>query len=222
VKSLPGAVKYRALCLALLLLASLIPLVIVQVMPTDSPEPYLFKARFEGHLGTSSNGSLTYHQVSVLEGEAPASTVVVALDRNYTRGLCADITSPGAESWLQGSLMTREVYYGEQYLFFGPPQIYVRQLKSGMLWPDQTKELSILYLSPLSTIFAPIQIPFLLRSDGLSARTIGTLLARCALLIATIIFVLRRRNETAPVLSGLLTYAVVAMLLTLPILADLY
>jgi len=222
VKSLPGAAKYRALCLALVLAAVLIPLIIVQVMPTDSPEPYLFEARFQDHLGTSSNESLTYHEVSVLQGEAPASTVVVALDRNYTRGFSTDITSTGAESWLQGSLMTREVYYGEQYLFFGPPQIYVRQVKTGILWPDQATELRIMYLSPVTTILAPIQIPLLLRSDSLSTRTIATLLARCALLLATIIFVVRRRHETALVLPGLLTYAVVAMLLTLPILTHLY
>ncbi len=179
-------VKYRTLCLALVLAAALIPLVAVQVIPTDSPEPYLFKARFEDHLGTSSNESLSYHEVSVLQGKAPTTTIVVALDRNYTRGLSPDITSTGTESWMQGSLMTREVYYGEQYLFFGPPQIYVRQLKSGVLWPDQATELRILYVSPVTTVLAPIQLPLQLRSESLSARTVGTLLARCALLIATI------------------------------------
>ncbi len=220
---LPSATaKYRTLCLALALAAAIVPLVAVRVIPTDSPEPYLFKARFEDHLGTSSNESLRYHEVKVLQGEAPATTIVVALDRNYTRGLSRGITSTGTESWMQGSLMTREVYYGEQYLFFGPPQIYVRQLKSGILWPDQATELRILYLSPLTTILAPIELPLLLRSESLSARTAGTLLARCALLIATIIFVVRRRHEIEPVLPGLLAYAVAAMLLTLPVLSHLY
>ena len=221
-ESPPITVKYKALCFALVLAVILVPLVVVQIIPTDSPAPYLFLARFENHLGTSSNESLTYHEVNVLQGEAPAMTVVVALDRNYTRGFSSDVTSAGTELWMQGSLMTRDIYYGEQYLFFGPPQIYVSQLKSGTFWPDQIAELRVLYLSPVTTTFAPIQIPFLLRSDSLSARTIGTLLARCAFLIATIIFVARRPLGPAAFLPGLLTYALVAMLLTLPVLTDLY
>ncbi|MBN1856163.1 MAG: hypothetical protein JW846_04345 [Dehalococcoidia bacterium] len=200
----------------------LLPLIVVPLIPSDSVSPYSFEATLTSQLGQSSNEQLVYYEAQVAQGEAPADIVVVALDLNYTRGLDDVAHETGSTGWFRGSLMTPEVFYGEQYLFFGIDEVYVSQVKTGVFWPNQVTELRILYLSPLTTVFAPIQIPFILRSDSLSSRIIGTLLARCALLFATAIFVRRRRSETASVLLILLIYAVIAMLLTLPIIGDLY
>ena len=214
--------KMSAHLSAMAVIAVLLPLILVQLIPASSSAPYVFRATLAQHLGQSSNEQLQFYEAQVAQGTAPADTLVVALDRNYTRGLDDTTTATGATHWFEGSLMTPEVFYGEQYLFFGMEQVYVSQVRTAHLWPNQKTELRILYLSPLTTALAPVQIPSLLQSDSLSARLMGTLLARCALLIATIIFVVRRRHDTVLVLPGLLIYAVVAMLLTLPILTDLY
>jgi len=206
--------------LATVLLA--LPLIIVQVMPTDTPEAFVFRGVLGEELGRAAGDKLVYYRVEVVEGAAPGSTIAVALDRDYTRGLAASELRAGARSWFQGGLMTPEVFYGEQYLFFGLPQVYVRQVKTGLLWPDQRTELRVLYFSPLETLAAPLQLPFLLRSDSFTYRTFAVLLARCALVAGTIVLAVRRRLKGPPLAIALLSYSIVAVLLTTPILFDLY
>ena len=209
--------------LLLLTAASLVlPLVVVQAMPTDTHEQFIFRAVLSEELGRATGDKLVYYKVQVMEGEAPGATVSLALDRDYTRGLDQAAMQPGVESWFQGGLMTPEVFYGEQYLFFDLPQVYVRQVKTGLMWPDQWTELRILYFSPLETLAAPLQLPFLIRSDSFTRKTFAVLLARCALLAGTIVLVMRRRLKGAPLALALLAYAIAAVLLTLPILFDLY
>lgn len=115
----------------------LYPLLVVQIIPTDSPEPYVFKARFNELLGETMNGKLRYYMVEHLDGISPSPEFVVTVDLGYSRGASKEKIGEGRELWMQGSLMTPEIYYGEQYLFFDLPQIYVRQIKKGVLWPDQ-------------------------------------------------------------------------------------
>jgi len=215
--------RSRTQVLALLAATFLaLPLLIVQVMPTDTPEAFAFRGVLSEELGRAAGDKLVYYRVEVVEGTAPGSTISVALDRDYTRGLAASALRPGAKSWFQGGLMTPEVFYGEQYLFFGLPQVYVRQVKTGLLWPDQWTGLRVLYLSPVETLAAPLQLPFLVRSDSFTFRTFAILLARCALVAGVIVLAVRRRLKGAPLAIALLAYSIVAVLLTTPILFDLY
>jgi len=206
----------------LALTALLLPLLLVHIVPTDTVEPYVFRAQPAEYLGESGNRHLQYYRVDVLEGTAPASSVVVALDRNYSRGYAPDEFAAGGACWFQGGLMTPEVFYGEQYLFFGLQQVYVRQVKTGLLWPDQWTGMRVLYLSPLENLVAPLQIPFLVRSDSFTWRTLAILLARCVLLGTTIALVAKRKLRGTRLAVALLLFAIAAMLLTMPVLGDLY
>jgi len=118
--------------------------------------------------------------------------------------------------------MTPEVFYGEQYLFFGLQQVYVRQVKSGLLWPDQWTGMRVLYLSPLENLVAPLQIPFLIRSDSFTWRTLAMLLARCVLLGTTIALVAKKKLRGDRLAVALFLFAMAAMLLAMPVLGDLY
>jgi len=148
--------------------------------------------------------------------------VVLSFDESYTRGWEPAVVSIGGTYWIEGSIMTPEVYFGEQYIFYGPPQLYVRQVKTGYLWPDQKTELRALYLSPLSTLAAPIQLPLLFRSDGLSKKTLAVVVLRCVLVVTTLVWTIRRRSARPEVVTALSIYILVAIALSLPILGDLY
>ena len=88
----------------------------------------------------------------------------MTLDHGYTAGIgsaaASSAESPGTHPlggpfWLHGTLMDRETYFGEQYLFFGYPQLYVDQVKAGLFWPSQLKRMrsrgpkSVAVLTPL-------------------------------------------------------------------------
>ena len=212
----------RPLVAVLLLLFIVLPLFIVQLIPTDSPEPHVFKAVIGDELGRSTNDQLVYFSAEGLEGSYPARDMAVALDRAYTRGASPEDFVPGDAAWFQGGLMTPEVFYGEQYLFFGKPEVYVRQVKSGILWPDQVTELRILYLSPLTTLAAPVQLPFFVRSEEMTGLVLAVLLARLALVIVLAVVIIRRARRKEDVLAPVLVFAVVAVLLTVLILGNLY
>jgi len=210
--------RLAALASAVLLL----PLLLVHIVPTDTVEEYVFRARPAEEMGQSSNQQLRYYRVDVLEGTAPATSIVAALDRNYSRGYTPDAVSSGSPCWFQGGLMTPEVFYGEQYLFFGLPQVYVRQVKTGALWPDQWTGMRVLYLSPLSTVAAPLQLPFLVRSDGFTWRLLAVLLLRSTLLGLLIALTVKRRIRREALPAALLMFAAASMLVTMPVLGDSY
>ena len=200
----------------------LLPLVSVHLIPTDTVETFVFRARLAEYLGESISAQLQYYRVDVLEGAAPSTSTVIALDRSYSRGYEPAATAPGLTAWFQGSLMTPEVFYGEQYLFFGLPQVYVRQVKTGLLWPDQWSGLRVLYLSPVETLAAPIQIPFLIRSDSFTYGMLAVLVARCLLIASAVFLVVRKRLRGSRLVAALMAYAVVAILLSVPILGNMY
>jgi len=208
-----------AILAALVVLA---PLLLVHLIPSDTVEPFIFRARVVEYLGRSTSDQLEYYRVDVLDGSAPAPVTAIALDRSYSRGFSAGEVQPGFDAWFQGSLMTPDVYYGEQYLFFDWPQIYVRQVKSGLLWPDQWSSLKVLYLSPLETLAAPLQIPFLVRSDSFTWGILAVLLARCILIGTTTVYMVRKKLKGLALATALLAYSLAAIFLTTPILGDLY
>jgi len=214
----------RLLAIAALagLAALVIPAAIVLPRPSSYPEPYVFEAQLNRYLGASADGKLTYYEASTLDGVAPANTVAVSMDDAYTRGWSPGEIEAGDSYWMEGSLMTPEVFYGEQYIFWGPPQLYISQLKTGSLWPDQKSELLALYGSPVSTLAAPIQLPMLFRSDSFSIKLATVLLLRCVLIAAVLLWALRKRPGATGIVALLALYALCAILLSLPILGDLY
>lgn len=203
-------------------LVIVLPLLIVQLIPTDSPGQYAFEATVDEEVGRATSNQLVYYSVNAEEGTYPARDMVVAIDRGYTRGALPEDLRQNHAYWFQGGIMTPDVFYGDQYLFYDKPQVYVRQVKSGLLWPDQLTELRVLYLSPLSTLAAPVQLPMLIRSEELTDTLAIVLLARLMLLLALVIFVIRLVRKKHDVLLPVLIYAVLAILLTIFILGDLY
>jgi len=131
-----------------------------------------------------------------LDGRAPGERFVATIDHGYTAGVETGAALDGEESpvspaipresfWLQGTLMDRLTYYGEQYLFFGYPQLYVSQVKNGFLWPSQVERLKRLYRAPLATLGSVYLVwayPFM---EEYSLRAWILVLARFLLLCST-------------------------------------
>jgi hypothetical protein len=210
------------LLLVLAIVFVCLPWAIIQFSPDDAGDAYVFEARLQRELGRSANGQLRYWQAEVQGGCAPGTAIVLAFDRSYTRGVDATRATDGATAWFAGGVMTPEVFYGEQYLFYGLPQVYVRQVKTGLLWPDQWTELRILYLSPLETLAAPVQALFIVRAEEFTIRTFMVLLTRCTLIAGAAWAIVAGRLRRRRLAAVLLIYAILAILLTIPILGDLY
>ena len=200
----------------------LFPLVFVQIVPTDSPEPYIFQARFNELLGETMCGKLRYYSVESIDGISPSPEFVVTIDLDYSRGSSTESIEKDRELWMQGSLMTPEIYFGEQYLFFDLPQLYIRQIKNSILWPDQLTELRILYLSPVNSLLSPIQLPFYLISEEFSLVGFLVLIGKTAIVVSTGYLAMKNRTEWRFVIKIMLTYALLAIIFTVPVLTDLY
>jgi hypothetical protein len=206
----------------LLLAVMVVPVGIVQVIPTDSPQPYVFQARIRQKLDETLQGQLQYFLVDRISGEAPAAEFVVLIDQAYSRGYTNVKFEVDQEFWGQGSLMTPEVFYGEQYLFFEHPQIYVSQIKGSLLWPDQVTELKILYLAPLTSILAPlymVRYPFM---EEFTLTNYLTILVQTLVLAATIVLIIKKRENPEAIVTILLAYALVTIIVIIPMLTDLY
>jgi len=216
----PARASRRLATLALA--AAFLPLLLVQIVPSDTVDQYGFKAEVVQTLGDSGNGQLQYFRAVVLTGMAPDDVLVTALDRNYSRGYTPGSIAPESTCWFKGDLMMPDVFYGEQYLFFDTPQVYVRQVKTGLLWPDQWTGMRVLYLSPLATLAAPVQLPFLLQSDSFTWRMLAVLAARCIVLGTVIALAAKKTLRGADLPMALFVLILVSMLVTMPVLRDLY
>ncbi|MFW6150046.1 MAG: hypothetical protein ACOC6A_00760 [Chloroflexota bacterium] len=213
--------KRRALA-ALVLFGLLCPLAVVQFIPTDSPQPYVFDALIQEELAQSNNGELTFLLVEWVAGKAPAQEFVVTISRSYTRGESGLSFRPGEQIWMQGTLMDPETYYGEQYLFFGRPQVYVRQVKDGLLWPDQKTELRILYLSPVHSLSSPVVAAQLPRSEEFAPGRFAVALLKSLVIGGTAVYLVRFRRDPMNACLTLAGYACLMMVLTILVLTDLY
>ena len=200
----------------------LFPLLVIQIIPTDSPEPYIFQARFNELLGETMDGKLRYYLVEFIDGISPSPEFVVTIDLDYSRGSSTENIEKDRELWMQGSLMTPEIYYGEQYLFFDIPQLYIRQIKNGVLWPDQLTELRILYLSPVNSLLSPVHLPFYLISEEFSLVGFLVLIGKTAIVVLTGYLTIKRCTEWRFIIKILLAYALLAIIFTIPVLTDLY
>jgi hypothetical protein len=198
------------------------PLLVVQIIPTDSPQPYVFQARFNGLLGETMNGKLRYYMVGHVDGISPSPDFVVTVDLDYSRGASAERIGEGRELWMQGSLMTPEIYYGEQYLFFDLPQLYISQIKNGVLWPDQLTELRLLYLSPVNSLLSPLQLPLYAFTEEFSLMGLLVLLGKTALMVSTGYLAYKRRHERRFLIKIIFAYMLLAIIITVLVLTDLY
>ena len=213
--------KIKGISLALFIAIIIIPLITIQLIPTDAPEPYTAKVIIQEDLGSSASGKLRYLLVENIEGTAPPQ-FVAALDTAYTRGLDKISLPAGKELWIQGSLMTRDIFYGAEYLFFDYPQIYVRQIKERGLWPDQITELRIMYAAPITNLSSVVTVWMFPHFEEFSSTTFAVLITQAAVAIAAIVSALKRRKNNWQLILIILSYAVAMMLLTIPLLTDLY
>jgi hypothetical protein len=148
------------------------------------------------------------------------------ISSSYTRGSSTKTFEIGDELWMQGDLMTPEVFFGEQYLFFDDySEVDVRQVKDRGFWPDQLTELRILYLSPFTSFYhVPVVFFyqfFIARLQG-SLRTNVYVIAGAALLISAVFFLIKNRHKKHNLALIALTYSLLAMALTIPLLTDMY
>jgi len=72
--------RVKAALVVLAVLFTGLPFVVVHLIPTDSPEPYVFRARLAEKLGETLQGKLRYFLAEEMEGRAPARTFVVTID----------------------------------------------------------------------------------------------------------------------------------------------
>lgn len=214
--------KVRIAIITLIIVIVALPLFVVQIIPTDSPEPYVFKSRIIEKLDETLGGTLQYLLVEYFEGNAPASEFVVAISSSYGRGFSNADLEENEELWMQGSLMTPDVYFGEHYLFFDRPQIYVRQIKGEVFWPDQITELRILWASPTTSLSAAIFVWVFPFSEEFQREAFLILITKTILICATIYFLISYKKKPWHIALTILAYAFLTMILTVLVLTDLY
>ena len=146
-----------------------VPLGLVAARPGVDADAFVCKIEVQSRVAETLQGKLEFFLVQGVDGRPPADRFVVAIDHGYTAGVedapaSTPTSAPGRTFWLQGSLMDKDTYYGEQYLFFGYPQLYVSQVKSGSLWPSQVERLESLYPAPfiaLGSVYLVWAYPFM-------------------------------------------------------------
>jgi hypothetical protein len=212
---------FLTVSILLSLIYLIVPVVTIQIIPTDNPQPYIYEVEILEKLDEPLDGKLEYYRVTTVQGTSPDQVFVSVIDKAYTKGSGAVMLKVDQRVWMQGDLMTPEVYYGEQYLFFGLPQIYVSQLKPGLLWPDQVSELTLLYGSPATSLLAPFSTVLIL-FRGLNAITLTVFMFKSLLLAASGYLTLRYRGNEEQVIMILCLYCVLAMFSTIPIMGELY
>ena len=207
------------------------PLLVVLAAPGVDHGEFVCRAAVDSRLAETLEGKLEFLLVHVVEGRAPAERFVVTIDHGYTTGVAVvpespsvDVpqTAPGDEFWLQGSLMDKDTYFGEQYLFFGYPQLYVSQVKSGVLWPSQVDRLKTLYFSPVATVatfYLVVAYPFMEEfSLGEWVLVIARLVVVCGAIAAAVVYRKRTRRWMPGLAWVVGVYLLLAVGLAIPIL----
>jgi len=212
----------KVVCSLLILAILAVPLVMVQVIPTDTPQPYVFKARILEKLNEILERKIQYFLVERLEGTAPAIEFVVLIDRAYTRGYSNVKLEPNQEFWAQGSLMIPDDCCGKPFLFFEQPQIYVRQIKGLVFWPDQSTELKLLYQAPITRLITPVFVVLFPFMEEFTLRSYLSVIAQTVIIVATIVLLIKNRDKKENIVIILLVYTLLTMVVTIPVLTDLY
>ena len=146
-------------------LFAIAPPALVAVSPGLEAGSFVCEVEIEAPLAVTLEGKLEFLLVRGLQGRRPAERFVVTIDHGYTAGVDENsgdsgeprtsldpVLAPGGRLWLEGSLMGRDTYFGEQYLFFGYPQLYLGQVKTGVFWPSQHERLVALYPAPFTAV----------------------------------------------------------------------
>ena len=197
-----------------------LPVFVVLVYPTDNPQPYVFEVRVMEKLGETLEGKLRFYEVERIQGSTPAEIFVVTIDDPYTRGG----QSPdyvGSSIWMMGEIMTSEVYFGEQYLFFDLPQLYVTQVRTGWLWPDQVSGLTMLYGSPATSLLAPLILVMSFNGE-VSVLSLSVLGFKSILIAVSAYLIDRCRKKEGYRTMIVIVYCMLSILSTAVILGDLY
>ena len=208
----------------------IVPLVAIQTVPQEDPCCYEFKARIREKLGeTTSNiqnpdaGKLHYFLVDHLGGQAPDVEFVIMIDSGVTLGISNIILEPNQEFLGYGNLMTPDEYYGDQYLFFDRPQIYMVQIKGTLFWPSQITELTHFFWAPfISLVRGPVLSVVFPGTEEFTLSTYYALIIQTITLAATIILVIKKREDKWAVGIILLTYVLLMIIFTIPYVKDLY
>ncbi len=192
------------------LLFALLPLGIVLMTSGPDERAYACQVETDSVLGSTLGGKLQFLLAQTLEGRAPASQFVIAVDHGYTRGVDDQVLIDEV-FWVEGTLMDRDTYFGEQYLFFGLPQIYVSQVKTGGFWPDQRTDLGTLYVSPATALLALYFVWALPFMEEFTSLAWALMVARFVLICAAVILVIvwRKRPGRLVMVAGL--YVLVAV-----------
>jgi hypothetical protein len=205
------------------LLILVFPFIVVQSVTTDSTQQYTFKSKIVEKLYESQDGWDKYFLAESIEGNSPASEFVIYFPK-YTIGLDSVSLEKNSEVWVQGKIMTREVYFGEHYQFFDRQQVYADQVKDKGLWPFQITGLKRLYLSPITSFFNLILFPFFLIglfadiTFNSSERLAGS--ASAILIALTAFLLIKARHQKQNLILLILYYWFLSMLLILPFLKD--
>ena len=174
---------------------AVLPLIIVWAFPGVDGDGFVCRVGVEDRLAETLDGKLEFLLVDAVQGHPPASRFVVTLDHGYTAGIGpasgSSAESPEAQPlgglfWLHGTLMDRETYFGEQYLFFGYPQLYVDQVKAGLFWPSQMDRLQSLYAAPLTTVVSVYLVGALPFMEEYSPEAYCLVVARFILFLGAI------------------------------------
>lgn len=236
--SVPKTVELPAgfgLGVVLLLAYLLLPLVVMFALPGVDRDAFVCRVEVKERLAETLGGQLEFLRVNRLDGRAPAETFVAVLDHGYTagiepapeRGPAGSEGEPGLPPTPVGSmfdieatLMTREVFYGEQYLFFGYPQVYVSQVRDAFLWPSQVSRVQALYVSPfvsLASIYFVWVFPFIEEySLGAWLLMIARFLLTCVAVAAALVW-RKKRGAWVPGIVGVIgAYAILSVVLAIP------
>lgn len=213
-------ISRKSIILGVSLVVLIVPLIIIQVIPTDNPQSYVFKVRISSKLDETANGHHQYFFVEWLDGDEMAPAFVVLIDSAYTRGRFNVVLERNQEFWGQGNLI--KPGEGLDLPYMSMPQYYVRQIKGSILWPDQGTELKLLYLAPILRLTDPpfvVLFPFM---EEFTIRTYLVLIVQTIVIITTGYLLVKNRHKTGNQILIMLVYILLTMVLTIPRLTDLY
>jgi hypothetical protein len=219
------------LAVAFLVAFAVLPVIVVFIANGTDRDAFVCRVTVKEPLGATLGGKLEFLLVDTLDGRPPAKEFVVTLDHGYTRGIAGAPSPPvgstrtesvdlprtpvGTTFSLEGTLMDRDVFYGDQYLFFGYPQLYVSQVKAGLLWPSQIGRLGRLYLTPFVSLVSVCwvwMLPFA-EEYSLSSWLLG--IGRFVLVVVAVAAAIIWRRKRKAWTPGVVWVAGIYVLLTL-------
>ena len=190
---------------------------------------YIIHAQIREMLGETETlmTKFQYFLVEKLAGDAPATEFVVLISTGrggLTRGLSNVKLESNQEFWGHGFFMDPARYenMGDEYIFFGLPQVYLWQIKGTLLWPDQTTALKLLYQAPIARLTALYYVVAFPLMDEFTLRHYVAFIAQTVLIVATIVLAVKKREDKWNLLLIVLAYILLTMLITSPVLPNPY